>query len=398
MALPLEGIRVLDLTQVMAGPFCTMLLGDMGADIIKIEPPGAGDQTRQAMGFKLKGDDSAGFLLLNRNKRSIAINLKSKDGQALLHDLVRRADVLVENGRPGVAATLGYDYPTLQQINRGLVYASISGFGQTGPWAQRPGFDLIAQAMSGTMSVTGHPGQAPTKNSIPAADLGSALFAVYGILSALIARQRSGEGQHIDASLFETALSMSIWEIAEYWGTGRLPQQIGSANRMSAPYQAVKASDGYFVFGAANQKLWLALCAVLSRTDLSSDPRFVNGRLRLANREELIEELEKSFATRTASDWVETLLAAGIPAGPIYDYGQALASAHAQQRDMIMEIEHPAEGPFRSLGFPVKMSGTPQQVRLPPPLLDQHREEILKEFGIDSKRIAQLASSGVFGS
>src|SRR5690606_21632113 len=233
MDLPLSTIRVLDVSQIMAGPFCCMLLGDMGADVVKVEPPGVGDQTRKAMGFKLTGEDSGGFLALNRNKRSVEINLKSESGLEAFYELVKTADVLVENNRPGVAKRLKIDYETLKDINPRLVYASISGFGQTGPWALRPGLDLIAQASSGIMSVMGHPGGLPVKSSIPLADLGAGLFCAYGILSALMGRQSSGLGQYVDASLFETALGLSVWETTEYWGTNTLPTPIGSANRMS---------------------------------------------------------------------------------------------------------------------------------------------------------------------
>jgi crotonobetainyl-CoA:carnitine CoA-transferase CaiB-like acyl-CoA transferase len=378
--LPLAGIRVLDVSQVMAGPFCCMLLGDMGADVIKIEPPKVGDQTRRSMGFRLKGDDSPGFLALNRNKRSITLDLKTDADREILYALVRTADVLVENGRPGVAERLGMGYETLRAINPRLVYASISGFGQSGPWAQRPGFDLIAQAMSGVLSATGLPGSEPVKTGVPVGDLGAALFAVYGILSALVGRQASGQGQMVDASLFEAALGLSIWETTELWGTGRSPQPLGTANRMSAPYQAVQASDGYFVFGAANQKLWLSFLEAADRLDLEHDARFATNSDRVANQAALIASLHPTFARRTVAAWVDDLLAKGVPAGPIYDYGQALASEHVAARHMVQDIAHPVEGSFKALGFPVKLSDTPQEVRYPPPLLDQHREEILAEL------------------
>ncbi|EIM26176.1 CaiB/BaiF CoA transferase family protein [Microvirga lotononidis] len=397
MTLPLAQLKVLDVSQVMAGPFCCMLLGDMGANVVKVEPPGTGDQTRRAMGFRLKGADSGGFLALNRNKRSIEIDLKSEAGRDVFYDLVRTADILVENYRPGVTARLKIDYPTLREINPRLVYASISGFGQTGPWAQRPGFDLIAQAMSGVMSGTGYPGLPPVKNSIPVADLGSGLLALYGILSAVIGREQTGEGQFIDASLFETALSLSIWETAEYWGTGRVPGPIGSANRMSAPYQAVRASDGYLVIGAANQKLWVSLCEVIGRPDLVEDRRFLTNTDRLQHREELIREIEKNLKERSRDEWTDAFLAAGIPAAPIYDYAQALQSKQASARDMVMEMDHPVEGAIKALGFPVKMGGTPQQVRYPPPLLGQHTEAVLAELGYDTGRIQALREQGAFG-
>ncbi|MGE8365088.1 CaiB/BaiF CoA transferase family protein [Cupriavidus sp.] len=397
MNLPLSNIKVLDVSQIMAGPFCCMLLGDMGADVIKVETPGVGDQTRKAMGFKLKGEDSGGFLALNRNKRSVEIDLKNPAGLEAFYELVRGADVLVENNRPGVAARLKIDYPVLRQINPRLVYASISGFGQTGPWSRRPGLDLIAQAMSGVMSVMGHPEAPPVKSSVPIADLGAGLFSAYGILSAIIGRGHTGQGQYVDASLFETALGLSVWESAEYWGTGTVPVPIGSANRMSAPYQAVRAADRHFVIGAANPKLWAALCEVIGRTDLLRDPRFTDNAARIRNRDALIREIEGEFARRPAEEWVDALLAAGVPAAPIYTYDEALVSEQAVAREMVLEIDHPVEGRVKALGFPVKLSGTPQQVRYPAPLLGQHTQEVLGEFGLDDRAIQALRARGAFG-
>ena len=380
--LPLDGVRVLDVSQIMAGPFCSMLLGDMGADVIKVEPPAEGDQTRHAMGFKLKGSDSLGFFNLNRNKRSLALDLKTNDGRDVFYRLVKTADILVENYRPGVTRRLGIDYPKLREINPRLIYASISGFGQTGPWADRPGFDLIAQAMSGVMSITGQPGAPPTKSGVPVSDIGCALFAMYGILSAFILREKTGRGQYIDASLFEAAIAFSIWDISEFWGTGQVPGPLGTANRFSAPYQAVKAQDGYFVLGANSNRLWRSLCEVLNRPDLAADDRFRTIAGRLRNRPILIEELEKSFSKRAADEWVSILLGAGIPAGPILNYAQALASEQVQAREAVMELDHPVEGRIKSIGFPVKLSETRQHVRRPPPLLGEHNSEIFDELGI----------------
>ena len=392
--LPLQGLRVLDVSQVMAGPFCSMLLGDMGADVIKIEPPDGGDQTRRAMGFKLKGNDSLGFFNLNRNKRSFALNLKGKAAREVFYRLTETADILIENYRPGVTKRLGIDYETLSKINPGLIYASISGFGQTGPWSQRPGFDLIAQAMAGVMSITGQPGGPPTKAGVPVSDIGCALFALYGILSAYIGRQKTGRGQYVDASLFEAAIAFSIWDISEYWGTGRVPTPLGTANRFSAPYQAVRAKDDFFVMGANSNKLWQTLCEVLERPDVLGDARFKTIADRLLNRVALIEELEKSFAARKAADWIDILLAAGIPAGPILNYAEALASDHAIAREAVMEFEHPIEGKVKSIGFPVKLSETKQRVRLPPPLLGEHNDEILRELGIDETTRNRLRAEG----
>ncbi|OZI31221.1 CoA transferase [Bordetella genomosp. 10] len=398
MTLPLANLRVLDVSQIMAGPYCCMLLGDMGADVVKVETPGAGDQTRRAMGFRLKGEDSGGFLALNRNKRSVEIDLKHPAGREAFYELVRQADILVENNRPGVAARLKIDFETLHAINPRLVYASISGFGQTGPWSRRPGLDLIAQASCGAMSVMGEPGGAPMKSSVPFADLGAALFAAYAILSAVIGRASTGLGQYIDASLYETALGLSVWESAEFWGTGRVPAPLGSANRMSAPYQAVRAADRYMVIGAANDKLWRALCEVIGRPELPRDARFVDNVARLKNREALIPLIEEALAVAPADAWVERLLAAGVPAAPILDYGEALDTEQARARDMVMEIDHPVEGRVKVLGFPVKLSGTPQQVRRPAPLLGQHTEEVFRELGIPDERLAGWREAGAFGS
>jgi crotonobetainyl-CoA:carnitine CoA-transferase CaiB-like acyl-CoA transferase len=394
--LPLAGVKVLDISQVMAGPYACMLLADLGADVIKIEPPGSGDQTRGAMGFKMKGADSLGFLNMNRNKRSVALNLKSKAGRELLLRMAADADILLENYRPGAMTRLGLGYEVLQARNPRLVYTSISGFGQSGPWSDRPGFDLMAQAMSGVMSVTGYPGSAPVKAGVPVADIGCALFAVYATLSAYIGAQKSGLGQHVDASLFDSALAFSVWDICDYWGTGKAPEPLGTSNKMTAPYQAMASSDGHFVMGANNQKLWVQLCVLLGRGELLTDPRFLTIPLRLANRPALEAELEKTFRTQTKDHWVATLLDAGIPAGPILSYPEAFGSDHAKARGMRMEIDHPVEGSVPNIGFAVKLSGTPQQVRRHPPLLGEHTAEVLSAMGIDSAQQDALRAEGAF--
>ena len=396
--LPLTGVRVLDISQVMAGPYACMLLGDLGADVIKIEPPGTGDQTRGAMGFKLKGADSLGFLNMNRNKRSVTLDLKSPAGKEVLLRMAKDADILIENYRPGAMKRLGLGYEVLKDVNPRLVYTSISGFGQTGPWADRPGFDLMAQAMSGVMSVTGYPDSPPVKCGVPVADIGCALFAVYATLSAYIGAKNTGEGQYIDAALFDSAMAFSVWDICDYWGTGKPPEPLGTSNKMTAPYQAMASSDGYFVMGANNQKLWVQLCTLMQRDDLLQDARFKTISLRLANRQALQDELEKSFKQHGKDHWVETLLANGIPAGPILSYPEAFDSEHAKVRQMRMEIAHPVEGTAPSLGFAVKLSGTPQQVRRHPPLLGEHNDEVLEEFGVSRDERARLREAGAFGS
>jgi formyl-CoA transferase len=396
--LPLAGVRVLDISQVMAGPYACMLLGDLGADVIKVEPPVTGDQTRGSMGFKMKGADSLGFLNMNRNKRSITLDLKTEAGKEALKTLARDADILVENYRPGALRRLGLGYDVLKDINPRLVYTSISGFGQTGPWADRPGFDLMAQAMSGVMSVTGYPDSPPVKAGVPVADIGCALFAIYATLAAYIGAKNTGQGQYIDAALFDTAMAFSVWDTCDWWGTGKPPQPLGTSNKMTAPYQAMACADGHFVMGANNQKLWVQLCKLMGREELLDDPRFTTIAQRLAHRAELQEELEQSFRQQGKEYWVETLLANGIPAGPILSYPEAFGSEHAKVRGMRMEIDHPVEGKVPNIGFAVKLSGTPQQVRRHPPLLGEHTEEILVEAGLGAEQIARLRAQGAFGS
>jgi formyl-CoA transferase len=380
----LQGIRVLDLTQVMSGPFCTMILADLGADVIKIENPDHGDQTRKSWGYSVIGEDSRAFLSLNRNKRSATIDLKSAEGVDAFLALARTADVVIENFRPGVADRLGVGYPEVRNVNPEIVYASISGFGQTGPYAEYPGYDLIAQAMTGIMSVTGEPGGPPMKSAIPVADLGSGLFCAVGILAALRARDITGEGQYLETSLFESALALSVWESTEFWSTGKSPEPLGSANRMSAPYQALATRDGYVTIGANNEKLWRKLCAVLRAPQLLDDPRFSDNNARMANRTALVDELEQIFRTRPTDEWVTALLAEGVPAGPIRDYGHVLADdPHVKARHMIEHFDHPVEGRTSVLASPLKLSGTPVAIKSPPPLLGQHTDEVFAELAVE---------------
>jgi crotonobetainyl-CoA:carnitine CoA-transferase CaiB-like acyl-CoA transferase len=388
--LPLEKIKVLDLTQVMAGPFCCQLLADMGADVIKVEPPGIGDQARRSMGFTMKGEDTAAFLAVNRNKKSVTLNLKDGEAREIFYRLAREADVLVENFRPGVTKKLGIDYETLKEINPRLIYASISGFGQTGPYAARAGYDLIAQGMSGVMSVTGEPGRPPVKCGVPIGDLSAGLFCAFGVLTAYLARQSTGRGQYIDTSLFEGALALSIWESAELWATGRIPQPFGSAHRLTAPYQALRTRDGYINVGANNQRLWKRLCTAIGREDLIEDERFATNERRMANREELAGELESTLRERTTGEWMEVLLEAGFPAGPIYNYRQVFEDEHTLAREMMVEMEHPVEGTVRGLGIPVKLSETPGAVRRAAPLLGEHTRETLRRLGYSEEKIAEL--------
>src|SRR5215208_1780443 len=389
--LPLEKLKVLDLTQVMAGPFCCQVLADMGAVVTKVEPPETGEQSRRSMGFRMKkGEDTAAFLAINRNKKSMTLNLKEDEAREIFYRLAREADVVVENYRPGVTKKLGVDYETLKAINPRIIYASVSGFGQTGPYADRAGYDLIAQGMSGVMSVTGEPGGPPAKCGIPIGDLSAGLFCAFGILTAYVAREETGRGQHIDTSLFEGALAFSIWETAELWATTRIPQPFGSAHRLTAPYQALKTSDGYVNVGANNQRLWARLCNAIGREELIEDERFATNADRMNHREELVEELESVLKERYTDEWEKLLLEDGVPVGPIYNYKQVFEDPHTQAREMVVEIEHPVEGTMRSLGIPVKLSETPGEIRRPAPLLGEHTEETLAELGYSKAKIADL--------
>ncbi len=371
----LDGLRVLELTQVMAGPFCGQVLGDMGADVIKVEPL-EGDSTRVSLG-------EAAFLAVNRNKRSVALDLKSEAHQAVLHRLARDADVVLENYRPGVAARLGAGWETLSELNPRLIYASVSGFGQTGPYAQRPGYDLIAQGLAGVMSVTGEPDGDPVKCGIPISDLSAGLFCAVAILSAVHARERTGRGQRIDTSLFEGALALSIWETAELWGTGEVPQALGSAHRLTAPYQALRTGDGHITVGANSQKLWAKLCEAIGRPELVGE--FPTNDDRMARRPELVAELESALEGRSTDEWVSALIDAGVPCGPIHDYRQVFEDPHTQAREMEVHVDG-----VRMLGIPVKMSDTPGVIRRTAPEVGAHTAEVLGEAGFTDEEIARL--------
>jgi formyl-CoA transferase len=389
----LDGLRVLDQTQVMAGPFCAMLLADMGADVVKIEPPGG--ETTRGMDLELAPGLSAPFLAVNRNKRGLVLDLKQAAGVAILKKLVATADVLIENYRPGVARRLGVDYVTLSAINARLIYCSISGFGQTGPYANRGGYDLIAQGMSGIMSATGSEGGAPVKVGVPITDLGAGLFGVFGILCAVRARHLTGRGQFVDTSLFEAGLSLSAWEATEYWFTGQVPRGLGTAHRLNAPYQAFRASDGHFTVGAANDNLFPRLCALLGLDHLVRDQRFDNVAHRLQNRAVLQTLIEAVTVRQPRAHWLAKCEEAGVPAGPIYSVPEALDDPHARARGMVQELTHPQAGRVKGLGNPVKMSATPPVMATAAPTLGQDTDAILRELGLGDPEIARLRADRV---
>ncbi|MYN13064.1 CoA transferase [Pusillimonas sp. TS35] len=386
---PLEGMKVLDLSQIMAGPYCTMVLADLGAEVIKVEKPLTGDDARE-MGPYVNGESSC-FAQINRNKLGISLNLKDPAAREILYDMVRWADVVVENYRVGVTRSLGVDYASLSRINPRLVYCSISGFGQTGPYAGRGGFDLVAQGMTGIMSITGEPGGRPLKSGIAIYDVGAGLTAIYSILAACLHQQKTGEGQHIDISLAECGLPWFVWEAAAYFAEGTVPQATGSRHRVSAPYQAFNTRNGYIIIGAANQRTWESLCIhVLERPDLINDPRFATNSDRMANVEALETILEKVFLQDDAGTWIARCENAGVPCGPINDFGQAVSDPHYAARGMIQEVTHPKLGRMKTIGVPSHFSRTPGRVRSPAPLLGQHTEEVLRRFGVSESRIAKL--------
>jgi crotonobetainyl-CoA:carnitine CoA-transferase CaiB-like acyl-CoA transferase len=383
----LDGLRVLDVTQVMAGPYCAMVLADLGADVIKVEPP-AGDSTRVMPGAS--GRDSPSFNAVNRGKRGIVLNLKTPAGRDVLLRLARATDILIENYRPGVMATLGAGYEALAAINRRIIYASISGYGQTGPHRNKGGFDLVAQGVSGIMSVTGEPGGAPAKAGVPLTDLGAGLFALVGILAALEHRHQTGVGQHVDTALVDAGVALSVWEATEYFSGAGVPQALGSAHRMNAPYQAIRCADGYVTLGAANDRIFARLCDRLGHPEWLQRAEFATNANRVANRGLLADAIEAITMQQPRAHWLAVFEANDIPCGPINDYAQVFADPQVQARQMMVETDHPTLGRTRMLGSPIKMSGTPPDVTRRAPLLGEHTDQILRAAGYTDGEIAAL--------
>ena len=382
---------VLDATQVMAGPYCAMLLADMGARVIKVEPP-AGDSTRTMAGNK--GNDSAAFNAVNRGKLGTVIDLNTDQGKSVFKRLARHADILIENYRPGVMQRLGLDYESLKGDNPRLIYASISGHGQTGPWATKGGFDLIAQGLSGLMSVTGTATSGPVKVGVPITDLGAGLFATIGILAALHHRSSSGAGQHIDTSLVDAGIALSVWEAAVYFTTGQVPEPLGTGHRLSAPYQAFRCADGYMTIGAANDRNFQKVARVLGHHEWLGDERFSGNHQRIAHREELARLIEAETIKQPVDFWINEFEQAGVPCGPILDYEDALTTPQAIAREMTVDVNHPTLGALRTLGTPIKMSLTPLDPKRRGPLLGEHTDEVLNAAGYSNDEIEQLRNSG----
>jgi crotonobetainyl-CoA:carnitine CoA-transferase CaiB-like acyl-CoA transferase len=394
MALPLEGVNVLDLTSVMAGPYCSMVLGDMGAEVVKVENFPEGDASRR-FDPKVNGESYC-FAVLNRNKKSIALNMKNPRGREIFMKLAAKADIITENFRPGVVRKLGVDYETVSKFNPGVIYASMSGFGQTGPYGKKGGFDIVAQGMSGIMMMTGYPGGRPAKVGIAMNDIASGATALSGILGAYIGRLKTGKGQYLETSLLEAGLAWTFWEFGAYFGGGELPTATGTRHRRSTPYQAYKTRDGYVTVGANNAKLWTNFCTIVcNKPEWMTDQRFKDLPSRLENIDELEKQIEAVFATQPTAHWVEKLDKAEVPGGPVYTYDQTLNDPHIKARNMVVEIEHPKIGRMKALGIPVKSSGELLAIRKPAPWLGQHSVEALQGLGYSDAEIEAMFEAGV---
>ena len=390
----LSGMVVLDLTQIMAGPFCTMVLADMGANVIKVEKPNGGDDNRR-MGPPFIKDWSAGFLALNRNKRSLAVDLRSEMGKATFRRLVQDADAVVENFRPGVMERLGLGYESLISIKPSLVYCSVSGFGNTGPDAAKGGFDLVAQGVSGLMSITGHPGMPPAKVGVPITDISAGLLSANGVLCAYIHALKTGQGQQVDTSLMEAGIAYTVWESSVYFADGDVPGPLGSAHRVSAPYQALRTSDGYLNIGAATQPTWEQLCRAIGAEGLIDDPRFKLPGDRKSRQDELAALLEETFVTDTTANWLAMLEEAGVVAGPIYNMDQVYKDPQVLARNMLVDINDPDWGTIHNIGVPVKFSATPGRIRTRAPMLGEHSVEVLMEHGFSEAEVGALLADRV---
>jgi formyl-CoA transferase len=398
---PLNNIRILDVTRALAGPYCTMMLGDLGADVLKVERPATGDETR-GWGPPFVGQpygpypgESAYFIAANRNKRSLTVNIQTAEGQEIIRKLAAISDVLVENYRTGNLDKLGLGYSDLHRLFPKLIYCSISGYGRTGPYAQRPGYDAVLQAEGGMMSITGPIEGPPSRVGIPIIDITSGMFAATAILAALHARDLTGEGQLVDISLFDSHLALLTNVASNYLVGGKPPRRLGNAHPNLVPYDAFSARDGWFVLGVANEKQWGQLCDVLDRPDIKSDSRFVPNGNRVANRELLVAELNRIFSQRDVDDWLSELVKAGLPCGRINSVPEVFAHPQAEARGMTLESEHPTAGTVRLTGFPYKLSQTPAEIHRPPPLLGEHTEEVLTSLlNCSAEELASLREKG----
>ena len=390
MVKPLDSLIVIDLSRVLAGPYCTMQLADMGATVIKVEIPGSGDDTR-AYGPPFLHGESTYFLSVNRNKKSMTLNLKHERGKEILRQLLQKGDVLVENFRPGTLASLGFGYDAVHRFNPRLIYCSISGFGQTGPDAQRPGYDLVVQGEGGVMSLTGEPDGPPMKVGLSFADITAGTNAFAGILLALLTRHRTGQGQWIDVSLLDCQVSLLTYQAGIYFATGKSPQRLGNQHPSITPYETFECSDGYIIIACGNQGFWEKFCKLAGLEHVLADERFATMKKRVENRDALTPLVAAVVRTRTRREWYEILDHEGIPCGLIKDVAEVCTDPQVLARDMVVELQHPTAGPLKVNGVPIKLSATPGEVKDPPPLLGQHTDQILSEIlGYTASQIAEL--------
>ncbi len=389
----LKGIKVVELAQIMAGPTCGMLLADMGADVIKVEKLPGGDDTRSYTQPSINGE-SAAFMILNRNKRGIAVNLKKPGGLEVVKRLLADADVVTENYRKGTLEKLGLGYDVLEKLNPRLIYCAVSGYGRTGPYADKGGFDLIAQGFAGIMSITGEPGGPPAKSGTSIADINAGILAALGIVSALVSRATTGRGQMVETSLMEAAIQQTYWQSAIFFATGENPGPTGSAHILAAPYQAFPTADGWINVGGANQANWERIVKVIGRPELAVDPRFVNNGERMKNLAALTSLISERLKSRPSADWIREFESAGVPVGPVNRIGDMLADPQVAAREMVVEVDHAAAGRVKALGTPIKFSATPGAVTRAAPLLGQHTREVLAVLGYSPAEISRLEQEG----
>ncbi len=391
---PLQGLKVIELAHIMAGPVCGRMLADMGAEVIKVERVPDGDAARGFAPPLIEGE-SAAFMMMNRNKRGIAVNLKNEDGKAIVKRLISDADIVIENYRKGTMERLGLGYETLKESNPGLIYCEISGFGRTGPYADLGGFDLVAQGYSGLMSVTGESTESPpVKCGPPVTDIGAGILATMGVLAAYAQRLKSGQGQRVDTSLFEAGITLTFWQSAIALATGVSPEPMGSAHPLNAPYEAFETSDGWITIGASSESTWQRLPAVLGLSELLDDPRFIKNIDRMNNRMALNEELAPAFKTKETTEWLELLKNAGVPAGPVLDICDMLKHPQTLARDMVVETEHASLGPIETIGFPVKFSETPATIKGGAPRIGEDTAAVLGELGYSTEDVTRLVKEG----
>ena len=398
MQSPLQDVKVLDLTHALAGPFCSTMLADFGADVIKLEPPGAGDIAR-SWGVPLPGGETSYFATLHRNKRGIVVDLKRPEGKELFFRLVERCDVVLENYRVGALQRLGLDYAEARKRNPGIIYCSISGFGQDGPYRERAALDLILQAESGMISVTGEPGTTGTRAGVSIADLTAGMYCAYGVMLALRVKERTGEGQQVDISMLEGQLSLLGTSIANYFANGEIPKPMGTAYPVVVPYQTFHTKTRDLALAIAGQKLWRKFCPTIGRPGLTDDPRYRTTTDRMKNRDSLIPALQEVFLTRSYEEWERLLLENDIPVGAINNLAQVIEHPQIKARHALIELEHPRVGKVRAVGSPVRLSRTPAQARSPAPVHGQHTREVMQEvLGMNADEITALETAGVVGA